>query len=206
MESYKTIKEAAQARIVEKKSEFIGHIAPAASEEEAVGFLEKIRTQHRTATHNVYAYSLRDGARQRYSDDGEPAKTAGLPVLSVLSHTQVLDCIIVVTRYFGGTLLGTGGLVRAYTAAAKAALDAAQIVTIQLCARLTLVVQYPLYKQVLRILETHGATWEAPAFTDTVTLQITLPHGKEDGLIEDVRECSHGQAVITPLEPVFLPF
>lgn len=206
MESYQTIKAAAQARIVEKKSEFIANISPATSEEEAIAFLEKVRAEHRTASHNVYAYILREGSRQRYSDDGEPAKTAGLPVLGVLTHAQVEDCALVVTRYFGGTLLGTGGLVRAYTTAAKAGLQAAQVVTIQLCARLQIQLEYPLYEQALRILTAHGATWEEPVFASDITLQATLPHGKEAALMEDLKECSRGQAVLTLGEPVFLPF
>ncbi|MDL2324733.1 YigZ family protein [Ruminococcaceae bacterium OttesenSCG-928-A16] len=206
MESYKTIKAVAQARIVEKKSEFIANVSPATTDDEATTFLNQMRAEHRTANHNVYAYSLRQEARQRYSDDGEPAKTAGLPVLSVLTHTEVVDCIVVVTRYFGGTLLGTGGLVRAYTAAAKAGLAAANVVTIQLCAQLTIVLQYPLYEQALRLLENHGATWAEPIFTDTVTLQATLPHGKETALLTDLNEATRGQAIITEHPPVYLPF
>ena len=108
MEAYKTIQGTAQARIEEKKSEFIAHAAFADTEEKALAFLNGIRAKHRTANHNVYAYILRDGARMRYSDDGEPAKTSGLPTLEAIRHAGLVDCIVVTTRYFGGTLLGTG--------------------------------------------------------------------------------------------------
>ena len=99
----------------EKKSRFIAALSFADSEEAAVAFLEQVRAANRTARHNVYAYRLREGNRERYSDDGEPAKTAGTPALEVLQHSGLTDLIVVVTRYFGGVLLGTGGLVRAYT-------------------------------------------------------------------------------------------
>ena len=103
MEAYKTIQGTAQARIEEKKSEFIAHAAFADTEEKALAFLNGIRAKHRTANHNVYAYILRDGARMRYSDDGEPAKTSGLPTLEAIRHAGLVDCIVVTTRYFGGT-------------------------------------------------------------------------------------------------------
>ena len=110
---YKTLKRPAEASFVEKKSRFIGYCAPVKTEKEALDFVNSIREQHRTATHNVFAYSLREGNLCRYSDDGEPQGTAGLPVLDVLTRGGIVDAAIVVTRYFGGTLLGTGGLVRA---------------------------------------------------------------------------------------------
>ncbi len=115
MEDYRTIRGTAIGEYEEKKSRFIAQLAFADSEEKAVAFLEQVRAANRTARHNVYAYRLREGNRERYSDDGEPAKTAGTPALEVLQHSGLTDLIVVVTRYFGGVLLGTGGLVRAYT-------------------------------------------------------------------------------------------
>ena len=131
MEEYRTIRGTASGEYEEKKSRFIASAAHVESEEEAVAFLEQIRAANRTARHNVYAYKLRAGNRERYSDDGEPAKTAGTPVLEVIGHSGLTDLIVVVTRYFGGILLGTGGLVRAYTSAASSALEAAEKVTVQ---------------------------------------------------------------------------
>lgn len=133
MEEYRTVSGQAIAEIEEKKSRFIGHIAFADTEEKALAFLESVRAEHRTANHNVYAYLLREGSRMRYSDDGEPQKTSGLPTLDAIRHAGLTDCIIVTTRYFGGTLLGTGGLVRAYTQAANAAIAAARVVTVSVC-------------------------------------------------------------------------
>ena len=132
MAAYKTIAARAEAEIVEKKSHFIGQIAPVATEEEALAFIAEVKAAHRMARHNVYAYVLR-GGRVRYTDDGEPAKTAGMPTLEAIQHAGLEDVAVVVTRYFGGILLGTGGLVRAYTDATKAAIEAADVVTVSVC-------------------------------------------------------------------------
>ena len=142
MEDYRTIQGVSLAEIEEKRSRFIARAAFADSEEKALAVLAAVRAEHRTARHNVYAYMLREGSRTRYSDDGEPAKTAGLPVLEAIRHAGVTDCIVVVTRYFGGTLLGTGGLVRAYTESASQALAAAKIVTVRSCVRGVVTVDY----------------------------------------------------------------
>ena len=134
MEAYQTIGQAASDAFTEKRSRFIGYAAPVQSEEEAVRFIADIRAKHWDAKHNVYAYSLRAGQQKRYSDDGEPKGTAGVPVLDVLQKSEVVDAVLVVTRYFGGVLLGTGGLVRAYSHAAALAVAAAGIVTVRRCA------------------------------------------------------------------------
>ena len=146
MAAYKTIAAPAEAEIVEKKSRFIGQIAPVSTEEEALAFIAEVKAAHRMARHNVYAYVLR-GGRVRYTDDGEPAKTAGMPTLEAIQHAGLEDVAVVVTRYFGGILLGTGGLVRAYTDATKAAIEAADIVTVSVCVDIVLEVPYGLYEQ-----------------------------------------------------------
>ena len=135
MEEYRTIEGTATAEIEEKRSKFLSRISFADTEEKALAVLNEVRAQHRTANHNVYAYVLRDGMRTRYSDDGEPAKTSGLPTLEAIRHAGLADCIVVTTRYFGGTLLGTGGLVRAYTAAAAAAISQAKVLCVRVCVR-----------------------------------------------------------------------
>ncbi|MFV0412004.1 MAG: IMPACT family protein [Oscillospiraceae bacterium] len=206
MENYQTLGGAATASITEKKSEFIGNACPATSEEAALAFLEQIRSQHRTAAHNVYAYALRHQGRQRYSDDGEPTKTAGLPVLNVLAHSGVVDCIVVVTRYFGGVLLGTGGLVRAYTAAAKAVLEKAEILTMQQCVTLRLTVGYPLFEPVQRIMAEAGAHLSPPLFADAVGLSATLPAGLHLPLVEKLNELCRGEANILVSPPFYAPF
>ena len=110
---YKTVRRAAQDEFTEKRSRFIGYCAPVSTEAEATAFIEQLRRRHWDARHNVYAYSLREGNIRRYSDDGEPSGTAGMPVLDVIVKNGVCDVCVVVTRYFGGVLLGTGGVVRA---------------------------------------------------------------------------------------------
>ena len=115
MTEYRTVKAFGSAEFTEKRSRFIGWCQPVQTQEEAVAFVENIRSRHWDATHNVYAYRLRDGQLQRYSDDGEPQGTAGMPVLDVLQKSNLVDVVVVATRYFGGILLGGGGLVRAYS-------------------------------------------------------------------------------------------
>ena len=142
---YKTIARRCEARFIEKKSEFIGYLCPVQTEEQAVAFIEEIRAMHRKATHNCYAYILRENNAARHSDDGEPGGTAGVPIYEVLRKEGLTDVCCVVTRYFGGVLLGAGGLVRAYTKGAKDAVDAAQIKCMAEAVKLAVTVDYGLY-------------------------------------------------------------
>lgn len=206
MNDYRTIRGTSVAEIEEKHSRFIAAAAFADTEEKALAFLEKIRTENRTARHNVFAYSLREGNRVRYSDDGEPAKTAGTPVLECIQHRELKDVIVVVTRYFGGILLGTGGLVRAYTASASAALDAAQIVTVRACVRCRITVDYGLYERAMLLVNGAGAQAEEPVFTDKVKIAFVLPAGQEQPLIPAFRELSRGAAELECSEPFYSPF
>lgn len=130
---YKTVLENASDEFVEKRSRFIGYCKPVKTEQEAIDFINEKRSEHWNATHNVYAYSLREGNIKRYSDDGEPSGTAGMPVLDVIVKNEIFDVVVVVTRYFGGVLLGTGGLVRAYSHGSKIAVEAAKPVIMQIC-------------------------------------------------------------------------
>ena len=130
---YKTVLENASDEFVEKRSRFIGYCKPVKTEQEAIDFINEKRSEHWNATHNVYAYSLREGNIKRYSDDGEPSGTAGMPVLDVIVKNEIFDVVVVVTRYFGGVLLGTGGLVRAYSHGSKLAVEAAKPVIMQNC-------------------------------------------------------------------------
>ncbi len=206
MEDYKSVAKPATASLIEKKSEFIGHIAPVCSEEEALAVLHEVQAKHRTASHNVYAYRLRTENRQRYSDDGEPAKTAGLPVLSVLQGDEVTDVVLVVTRYFGGTLLGTGGLVRAYTHCAKATLEKAGFVYMRLCVPLTLHLPYALYEQLNRVFLQAGAQMKEPVFAENVQIQAVLPAGEEVLLAEQIQELSSGSVQLHVGEPFHTAF
>ena len=198
--AYQTIAEVAEAEIVEKKSRFIGRIAPVADEEEALAFIAEVKAAHRMARHNVYAYVLR-GGRIRYTDDGEPAKTAGMPTLEAIQHAGLEDVAVVVTRYFGGILLGTGGLVRAYTDATKAAIEAARIVVVSRCVDVMAEVPYNLYEPVCRIAEASGARRQESDFAENVLLTFRLLDGTQAPFVEKLTELTRGQSEIIVTDP-----
>ena len=145
MTEYKTIKSASSDEFVVKKSRFIGYVRPVKTQEEALAFINEIKSKHWDATHNVSAYILRNGGIKRYSDDGEPQGTAGVPCLDVLEKENLVDTCVVVTRYFGGILLGGGGLVRAYSHSAKIAVDSAKIITMAHCVDVEIECDYTFY-------------------------------------------------------------
>lgn len=193
MADYKTVKGEATGTIYEKKSEFIGYIAHAKTEAQAQEFLSKIRKKHYDARHHCYAYIIKDEGVVRQSDDGEPSKTAGMPILEVLRHSGLEDVIIVVTRYFGGTLLGTGGLVRAYTEGAKAALEAAEILTYKLCVDLNITVDYSLYDRITTLCQNRNGKIIDTQFTDNVNITIRMLSGTQDSLINDLVVLTKGK-------------
>lgn len=205
MESYKTIQGTAQAEYEEKKSRFIGQVAHVETEEEAVAFLNGVRAANPMARHNVYAYVLREDNRVRYSDDGEPARTSGLPTLSVIEHAGLKDVICVTTRYFGGTLLGTGGLVRAYTKAAQDAFAGAQIVTFAECVDLTICVDYPLYDQLKHWLEGQGIQILSTDFAGDVALEVRVLASEADTVQAAVIELTHAQAELLATDSSYQP-
>lgn len=198
--SYTTIEGRAVAEIVEKKSRFIGHIAHVETEEEALAFLEEIRSEHRMARHNVYAYVLRSG-RIRYSDDGEPQKTAGMPTLEAVQHAGLVDVAVVVTRYFGGILLGTGGLVRAYTQATQAAVAAADVRVVSRCVDIVGEVPYSLYEQVLRMAGACGAKLRDADFAAEVMITLRMLDGTQGSLLEKLTELTRGQSELIVSDP-----
>ena len=211
MDAYTTIEGRAVAEIEEKKSRFIASLAHAGCEQEALDFLEEIRAANRMARHNVYAYVLREGGagaqgRVRYSDDGEPQKTAGLPTLEVIQHAGLVDVVCVVTRYFGGVLLGTGGLVRAYTQAAQAAVAQARLVVVSRCVDVRVRVAYPRYEQLLRIAQGCGAQVVESSFDDAVNLRLRLLAGDEEPLVRKLAELERGHADAQVSEPFDAPF
>ena len=154
---YKTTFAYGEAETIINKSRFIGYSMPINSEEEALEFIDKIKTKHRDATHNVYAYVFgKDSNTQRFSDDGEPSGTAGIPALEVIKKENLRNVVVVVTRYFGGTKLGAGGLIRAYTKGAKIGLDSGIIVDMILHVKIKIRVDYTLYGKVEHYLMTEG--------------------------------------------------
>lgn len=195
MSSYKTIEGTATAEVVEKKSRFIAQLAHVEGEDDALAFLQKIRTEHAQARHNVYAYILR-GGRVRYSDDGEPSQTSGMPTYETLAHAGLVDVICVTTRYFGGTLLGTGGLVRAYTQACQEAIATARIVVVSQCRDVSLQVPYDLYQSVLRAAEGPGVAVASTDFAEHVSLVFRALAEEADGLQARLVEATRGKCPI----------
>ena len=204
-QEYTTIYSPAEDEFVERKSRFIGHIAPVQTEEEAQAFIAQIRQQHRDATHNTYAYILRSGIK-RYSDDGEPQGTAGVPMLECVEKEGLVDVAVVVTRYFGGVLLGTGGLVRAYTTSTARALENAEVVTVRSVVELQVTVDYALYERASLLIDAAGAKQAPPEFTDRVTLRWQMPEHTEAPLLEQLRELTRGSAQVTVSDPFYAPF
>ena len=145
MKEYKTVEFEGCDEFIEKKSRFIGYVKPVKTVEEATEFIAKIKSKHWDATHNVSAYVLRENNIQRSSDDGEPSGTAGVPVLDVLLKENLVDVCVVVTRYFGGTLLGAGGLIRAYSHGSKIAVESGNIITMAPCKIMSCLVDYSFY-------------------------------------------------------------
>ncbi len=195
-EIYKTVARESETLLTEKKSKFISHVKPVANEEEALEFLAKIRGEHPSATHNVYAYAIDENNIFRYSDDGEPSGTAGMPVLDTIRNQGLVDVAVIITRYFGGTLLGTGGLVRAYSASAKQGLDESGIITRIMCDIISVKTDYDLVGK----LQYHFASAEY-IITDTVyendvTFFIASPTADTDRLIAELTELTNGRAVI----------
>lgn len=204
--NYYTVSEAAEASFIEKRSEFIGYIAPVKTDEEAVNFINTIKAKHRKAKHNVYAYILRKDNISRYSDDGEPQGTAGVPVLDVLQKRGLTDVCVVVTRYFGGILLGGGGLVRAYSHAASLACDAAHTMDMCLCHRLKICTDYGMYGKLTYILPNFETITVNSDFTDSVTLELLVLSKKLSALISEITEITNGSAEITDCGELFEDF
>ncbi|MBE6683985.1 MAG: YigZ family protein [Ruminococcaceae bacterium] len=191
--SYKTVKALSEFRIVEKKSEFIGYCAPVKSEEEAVAFVNSIKKKHSDARHNVYAYVLREGFKERFSDDGEPHGTAGMPVLDSIRKAGITDTAVVVTRYFGGILLGTGGLVRAYTQAASGAVKAADIAEVGEFSLVSLHCGYSEYQKIMPFISSFGAKIEDSNFSTDVDLVVSVREESAERFISDLVELTNGR-------------
>ena len=204
--NYFTISKPASDSFIEKKSEFIGYIAPVKTNDEAVAFINEIKAMHRKARHNVYAYILREDNISRYSDDGEPQGTAGVPVLEVLQKRVLTDVCVVVTRYFGGILLGGGGLLRAYSHAASIACDAAHIMDMRLCHRLTIKTDYNLYGKINYILPNFDVITVNSDFADAVTLEILVMSEKLDALRKELTEVTNDSAEVTDLGELYEDF
>ncbi len=192
---YKTVKEQSQSLLIEKKSKFIANVKPVNNEEEALEFLARMRSEYSDATHNVYAYVIDENNIFRYSDDGEPSGTAGMPVLDAIRKAGIVDVIVVVTRYFGGTLLGTGGLVHTYGASAKQGLIKSGIVTRQLCDILSVKVDYTLHGKIQHEIASKEYLLSDTIYEDLVTFIISSPVDMTDKIMADIVNMTNGNAI-----------
>lgn len=195
MQEYKTVEKEASDFFIEKKSKFIGYAKPVKTQEEAVEFISKIKSKHWDATHNVYAYVLRENNIQRYSDDGEPSGTAGVPVLDVMLKESLVDVCVVATRYFGGTLLGAGGLVRAYSHTSKIALEAAGIITMAQCSVMSAEVDYSFYDRLNILLSDFSAVILDTSFSDKVCVEFSVKENIADLLNAKLIDVSNGKYI-----------
>ena len=191
---YKTLRRAASDEFIIHKSRFIGYASPVQTEEEALAFLQSIRVKHKDATHNCYAYVIgRNAGVMRYSDDGEPGGTAGLPMMEVLKAQGVVNCCVVVTRYFGGVLLGAGGLVRAYTQGCAVALKAAQVVVMEPSRRYLCEVGYPLWDRVQHTLRALPVQLLGSEFTTAVTFTLLMRENDASAVLEELTRVTDGR-------------
>lgn len=193
---YKTVLENASDEFVEKRSRFIGYCKPVKTEQEAIDFINEKRSEHWNATHNVYAYSLREGNIKRYSDDGEPSGTAGMPVLDVIVKNEIFDVVVVVTRYFGGVLLGTGGLVRAYSHGSKIAVDAAKPVIMQNCLVCEARCAYNQYGKVSSLIIGVGAAVDDTVYESDVLVKFHIKPDLLGTLNKKLADATSGEVTV----------
>lgn len=195
---YKTVYEGKQGEIEEKKSRFIASVAHVESEEEAAAFVEAVRRRYYDARHNCYAYRIgENGDKRRFSDDGEPSMTAGKPMLDVLEKEMLCDTIVVVTRYFGGTLLGTGGLVRAYTAAAKEGIKNSVIIEKKLACEFFVTVDYGAIGKLLYLTGQRGYAQLDSDYGEQVTLVLLVPKEESGAFEKELTELFSGKAQVS---------
>lgn len=203
---YKTVRAQAHATVIEKKSRFIAHVYPVQREEDALALLDELRSQYYDATHNVYAYRLRDQQTARYSDDGEPSQSAGMPVLDVIQKSGLYDVLIVVTRYFGGTLLGVGGLVRTYTAAAKAGVDEAGVVEMRESSVLLVSMEYSLFGKAKNIILECGGVIDDTEFGADVTVTVHIPASDGDRLKDALVQGTNDNVTLRDLSGAYFEY
>ncbi|MBQ4575063.1 MAG: YigZ family protein [Clostridia bacterium] len=193
---YTTLEREAHVEMVERKSQFLGHAIPCKTEVEALAFIAAMKSKYSDATHNVYAYSIAENNIMRFSDDGEPQGTAGMPVLDVIRKSGFTDACIVVTRYFGGILLGAGGLVRAYSASAAQAVGEAHIVSYEGYTEFTLRCDYSDYQKVAYELPSFGAIEDGNDFGAEVMLKLAVKDTIFEDFLKRMTEITAGRARI----------
>lgn len=204
--NYKTVLEYGEKEIVINKSRFIGSSKAVNSEEEALEFIEMVKTKYKDATHNVYAYMIGENSNvQRFSDDGEPSGTAGIPILELIKKEGLKNIVIVSTRYFGGIKLGGGGLIRAYTQSGKSALEASKIVDMIIFDELLVKIDYNSYGKIENYLLNEKYPIKDVNFDANVNISIYIELKRKDKFIGDMMDFTNGNAIINEMERLHLP-
>ncbi len=203
MTEYLVPKGKSEIEFTEKRSRFIGRIFPVASEEEARACIDEVKAKHHDARHNCWCYSIRRGGVVRYSDDGEPQGTAGQPMLYVFLRESVGDVCCVVTRYFGGILLGTGGLTKAYTRAAKEALDKAGILSVQRWNKIAMAGPYSFFERLKKEIKLAGGMLDRAEYGADVKLRAIIPESNTTGFIARVNKITAGGIEVTVTNEIF---
>lgn len=204
MKSFKSILNQSEAMIEIEKSKFIATITPVSTEDEAIAFIYEIKKKRYDASHNVSAYYLREQHNlKRYSDDGEPSGSSGMPSLHVFVTNGVMDVCVVITRYFGGTKLGVGGLARAYSEATNQAMQKAEVILYHLMTQYKITVSYDLYNKLIYLFANNGVLIGETDFQENVTLQIYLTE-KQNNIIEDIQNLSASNATIENVKSLYV--
>lgn len=207
LKAYKTLIRQGEDSFIINKSRFIGYGCPCETEDAALAFLAEIRARHRDATHNCYAYIV--GANMgvmRYSDDGEPGGTAGMPIIEVMKARGVTNACVVVTRYFGGVLLGAGGLVRAYSQGAAAAINACGVGMMHPTARYLMGIPYPMLGRMEHFLKSEPIIVEDKSYTDVISFTLIVREADEDGFLRRLTDMSEGRVEPLRVEEIMLPW
>ena len=204
---YKTISQTASDTYVTKKSRFIGNVSPAADEHDALENIRLIKETYRDASHHCFAYIIGQNASiSRYSDAGEPSGTAGIPILEAIKSRDIVNCCVVVTRYFGGVLLGTGGLARAYSHSTSLALKAADIVVMHPCVRYRLEIAYPFWDKAVHLLQLYSAQIINTEFSDRIRTTLLVRQSNYQMLISKLRLLTSNRMILEALEETYAPW
>ena len=206
MNEYLTLAGLGESLLIEKKSKFIGNCVPVSTKEGALEFIAGIKAKYKDASCNPNAYYIREGNYNHSSDDGEPKGTAGIPILDAIQKAGLVDAVVVVTRYYGGIPLGAGGLVRAFSNTASSALRNAGTAVMTLCVTYEMTVNYPLYDQLVKLLEGLEAKITDTSFTDRVVLRCILVKKKEKEMLRMLTELFRGNSNATLISEEFYPF
>jgi len=202
---YRTVLKFATSETEEKKSRFIASVKPVSTEQEALDFIQSLKAKYWDATHNVYAYYIGgENIIQRFSDDGEPSGTAGLPVLEVIKRMELQDLVVVVTRYFGGTLLGAAGLIRAYGKSASMGIEAASIARRILCKEMIVTVEYTLFGKMQSQIISKGFTIKDVIYGQDVEIIVFVPVDEVDGFCRMIVDDSAGRALVEEGENTYI--